>query len=48
MARPIKTGLDYFPMDVDTDEKFELIEAKHEIVGFGIVIKLFQRIYKSG
>jgi len=48
MARPSKTGLDYFPMDVDMDDKFELIEAKHDLVGFGIVIKLFQKIYKSG
>lgn len=48
MARLIKTGLDYFSMDVNTDDKFELIEAKHGIAGFGIVIKLFQRIYKSG
>jgi hypothetical protein len=48
MARPTKTGLDYFPMDVNTDEKFELIEAKHELVGFAIVIKLFQKIYKEG
>jgi len=48
MARPIKQGLDYFPMDVTTDDKFELIEAKHGLVGFGIIIKLFQRIYKEG
>jgi Domain of unknown function (DUF4373) len=48
MARTIKKGLDYFPMDVDTDEKFELIEAKHELTGFAIVIKLYQRIYKNG
>lgn len=48
MARPIKQGLDYFPMDVTTDDKFELIEAKHGLVGFGIIIKLFQQIYKEG
>jgi len=48
MARPIKQGLDYFPMDVTTDDKFELIEAKHGIAGFGIIVKLFQRIYKEG
>jgi hypothetical protein len=48
MARPNKVGLDYFPMDVDTDEKIELIEAKHGLVGFAIVVKLYQRIYKSG
>jgi len=48
MARPTKQGLDYFPMDVTTDDKFELIEAKHGITGFGIVVKLFQKIYKEG
>ena len=48
MARPIKQGLDYFPMDVDLDDKFELIEAKHDLIGFAIIIKLFQRIYKEG
>jgi hypothetical protein len=48
MSRPIKQGLDYFPLDVDMDEKTELIEAKHGIIGFGILIKLFQKIYKEG
>lgn len=48
MSRPTKQGLDYFPMDVELDEKFELIEAKHGIAGFGIIIKLYQRIYKEG
>lgn len=48
MARNVKSGLDYFPLDVDTDDKFELIEAKHELIGFAIIIKLFQRIYKAG
>lgn len=47
MSRPIKEGLDYFPMDVDVDDKIELIEAKHGIIGFGIIIKLYQRIYKE-
>jgi len=48
MARPNKQGLDYFPMDVTTDDKFELIEAKHGITGFGVIIKLYQKIYKDG
>lgn len=48
MARPNKAGLDYFPLDVNVDDKIELIEAKHGLVGFGIVIKLFQQIYKNG
>lgn len=48
MARTAKTGLDYFPLDVDMDEKIELVEARHGIVGFGIIIKLYQAIYKNG
>jgi len=48
MSRPIKQGLDYFPMDVDPDEKFELLEAKHGLLGFAVIIKLFQRIYREG
>jgi len=48
MARPNKQGLDYFPMDVTTDDKFELIEAKHGLIGFGIIVKLYQKIYKEG
>lgn len=50
MARPKKEGLDYFPLDVDMDQddKIALIEAKHGLLGFGIVIKLFMKIYKNG
>ena len=50
MARPQKTGLDYFPLDVDIDQddKIALIEAQHGIKGFAIVIKLFMKIYKNG
>jgi len=47
MSRPIKQGLDYFPMDVDTDEKIELIEAMHGVRGFAIIVKLWQKIYKD-
>jgi hypothetical protein len=50
MPRPVKTGLDYFPIDVDMDgdDKTELIEAKYGIEGFGILIKLLMRIYRNG
>ena len=50
MGRPQKEGLDYFPLDVDIDQddKIALIEAQHGIVGFGVVIKLFMKIYKNG
>ena len=48
MSRTIKTGLDYFPLDTNLDEKFEMIEAEHGLIGFAIIIKLFQEIYKNG
>lgn len=50
MARPQKTGLEYFPLDVDMDQddKVALIEAQHGLIGFGIVIKLLMKIYKNG
>lgn len=45
MARPIKDGVDYFPLDVNTDRKFKLLEARFGVIGFGIVVKIFQLIY---
>lgn len=52
MGKPIKDGIDYFPLDVDmdeTEEKIFIIEAECENErGFGILIKLLMRIYKSG
>lgn len=47
MARPVKIGLDYFPLDtnIDSDDKIQLIEAEFGIKGFAIVIKLFCKIY---
>lgn len=49
MARPNKEGLDYFPIDtnMDQDDKIALIEAKHGIVGFGVIIKLYKKIYST-
>ena len=50
MPRPIKTGLDYFPLDVDisNDSKVELIEAEFGLKGFALIIKIFCRIYRNG
>jgi len=50
MARPEKQGLDYFPLDVDIDmdEKVEVVEAKHGPVGFAALIKILMRIYRNG
>ena len=47
MARPKKEGLDYFPLDVDLDDAEEYLEAKFGLEGFGILIKLWSRIYKK-
>lgn len=48
MARPIEEGLDYFPLDVNTDEKLDLIEAEFGLNGFAVIIKLYQWIYARG
>ncbi|MCL1789896.1 MAG: DUF4373 domain-containing protein [Peptococcaceae bacterium] len=48
MARQHKSGLDYFSLDVNMDDKIRLIEAKYGITGFGVVIKLWQKIYNDG
>lgn len=45
MARPIKNGVDYFPLDTFLDTKFQLIEAEFGLTGFAIIVKLFQKIY---
>ena len=49
MVRPLKAGLSYFPLDtdIDQDDKIALIEAQHGIIGFGIIIKLFKKIYSN-
>ena len=48
MARNNKQGLDYFPVDVSMDDKVELLEAEHGLVGFAIYVKLLQKIYFNG
>lgn len=50
MARPIKTGLEYFSHDVNlsSDDKVQFIEAKHGIIGYAVFCKLLEKIYKNG
>lgn len=48
MARPQKDGLDYFSLDVHNDDKLDLIEAKYGIEGYGIIIRLWKKIYSTG
>jgi len=47
MGRPIKNGLDYFPLDTSNDDKLELIEAKFGLEGYAIIVKLWCRIYRG-
>ena len=47
MARPFKSGVDYFPLDVSIDDKIEILEAEHGVLGFGIWVKLLQKIYAN-
>lgn len=50
MARPSKTGLDYFPFDIDffEDEKIEAIFVEFGIKGEITVVKLLCAIYRNG
>lgn len=44
-----KSGIDYFPLDVNMDQKMELIEAEFGLTGFGVIVHLLQEIYgKAG
>lgn len=50
MARPLKVGLDYFPLDVDMDQddKLAMVVAMFGMEGYGVVVKLLMKIYKEG
>jgi len=45
MARPTKTGLDYFNLDCVPDPKLELFILENGMSGYGILITLWQMIY---
>jgi hypothetical protein len=49
LARPVKTGLDYFTVDVDIDDddKIYMLEAELGEIAFGRYIKLLASIYKG-
>lgn len=48
--RPVKKGLDYFPLDVDidSDDKVYLLQAKMGLEGFAILIKVLCKIFREG
>ena len=45
MARPIKSGLDYFPHNCIPDQRVELIEAEFGLTGYAIIFKLYEKIF---
>lgn len=50
LARPQKTGLDYFPVDVDifSDIKIRIVMARFGADGFAFYMYLLSRIYRDG
>ena len=50
MARPKKTGLDYFPMDVDVFDDYKIIDLLNEYgsLGFTIYHIVISKVYKNG
>lgn len=44
----MKSGLEYFPLDVHMDDKIALIEAEFGLTGFAVIVKLYQKIYSTG
>lgn len=47
LARPQKIGIDYFSLDVDLDASLEVILSQYGEKGFGIVMRIWQYIYKT-
>lgn len=47
MARPTKTGLDYFPLDVHLSDEVYSVECAHGNDGFAAIIKAWQALYQT-
>ncbi len=47
MARPTKQGIDFFSLDCEPEAKLELFIAENGAEGFGILVMLWQMIYKG-
>jgi hypothetical protein len=47
MARPTRQGIDYFPLDVELDDKTEMFLIEKEAVGLAVLISVWQLIYKN-
>lgn len=47
MARPTKQGIDYFPLDVQFDDKVELYIAETGAIGLSVLVTIWQLIYQN-
>ncbi len=47
MARPMKQGFDYFPLDTHLDEKIQAIESVFKQKGFCWIVKFWQAAYRT-
>ena len=47
MARPTKQGIDYFPIDTEFDDDLQLLIAEIGADGLGILLTIWQAIYKA-
>ena len=50
MPRPLKAGLDYFPLDTDffTNKKIKNLRRAHGTIGVLTYLNLLCRVYKNG
>jgi len=50
LARPLKKGIDYFPLDVDifSDTKIRVVMARFGADGFALYLYLLSKIYREG
>lgn len=47
MARPVKEGLDYFPLNVTLSGSIEYIQCMYGKMGEAVIISLWQKIYQK-
>lgn len=44
----MQAGIPYFPLDTVMNDRMKLIEAEFGLTGFGVAVRLWQKIYQSG
>lgn len=44
----MQAGIPFFPLDTVMNDRMKLIEAEFGLTGFGVAVRLWQKIYQSG